>query len=147
MQRCMGISGAVIVAVLLASAGAAAERMSVAASSANIRSGPGTQGYEVLWQVEQYHPLQILEKHDGWLRFRDFEGDEGWIHEQLVDNTETVITKNDVINVRSGPGTSHAIAFKAEKGVPFKVLEHRGDWLRIQSADGDQGWIHRDLVW
>lgn len=148
LKRCGTIVGITLLAILLAAtAGSAAERMAVSASSANIRSGPGTEGFEVLWQVEKYHPLQILQKHEGWYRFRDFEGDEGWIHEQLVDTTDTVITKNDIINVRSGPGTSHAIAFKAEKGVPFKVLERRGDWLQIQSADGDKGWVHRDLVW
>jgi len=148
LKRCGTIVGITLLAILLAAtAGSTAERMAVSASSANIRSGPGTEGFEVLWQVEKYHPLQILQKHEGWYRFRDFEGDEGWIHEQLVDTTDTVITKNDIINVRSGPGTSHAIAFKAEKGVPFKVLERRGDWLQIQSADGDKGWVHRDLVW
>lgn len=148
LKRCGTIVGINLLAILLAAtAGSAAERMAVSASSANIRSGPGTEGFEVLWQVEKYHPLQILQKHEGWYRFRDFEGDEGWIHEQLVDTTDTVITKNDIINVRSGPGTSHAIAFKAEKGVPFKVLERRGDWLQIQSADGDKGWVQRDLVW
>jgi SH3-like domain-containing protein len=31
--------------------------------------------------------------------------------------------------------------------VPFKVLKKEGEWIRIVHADGDEGWIHRNLVW
>ena len=56
---------------------ALAERISVSVSAANVHSGPG-KNYDILWKVEKYHPLFILEKSDSWYHFRDFEGDEGW---------------------------------------------------------------------
>ena len=124
-----------------------AERMSVKADKANIRSGPGTSGYAVLWEVERFHPLEVLRKQDGWVYFRDFEGDEGWIYGELLGREATVITRNAMVNIRSGPGTQHAIVFKAEKGVPFRVLDKSGDWLHIESRAGDKGYIHRKLVW
>jgi len=34
-----------------------------------------------------------------------------------------------------------------EKGIPFKVLGHKDNWLHVEHADGDQGWIHASLVW
>ena len=40
---------------------AAAERLTVKASIANMRSGPGTS-HDVLWQVEKYHPFIVVEK-------------------------------------------------------------------------------------
>ncbi len=125
----------------------AAERMALAVDKANVRSGPGTAKYEVLWEIEKYHPVQVIQRQGDWIFFKDFEGDEGWIHKGLVDKTPTVITRKDMVNIRSGPGTDSAIAFKAEKGVPFRVMERKGEWIRIQSAYGDKGWIHRKLIW
>jgi len=135
-----------IMAVFVAAGLAAAERLSVSANIANIRSGPDT-GDAVIWQVEKYHPLNIIQKHGDWYLFEDFEGDRGWIHKSLLSDTKTVVVKSDNCNVRSGPGTGFDIRFTVDKGVPFKVLDKKGKWLHIQHADGDDGWIHQSLVW
>ena len=124
-----------------------AERMSVNADKANIRSGPGTDQYDVLWEVERYHPLDVIRTQGEWVFFRDFEGDEGWIHGSLLGKTATVITRSDMVNIRSGPGTQNDIVFKAERGVPFQVVKRQGDWIHIRSGAGDEGWIHKNLVW
>jgi SH3-like domain-containing protein len=137
---------AIILVILLTAGTVWAERLSISVPKANIRSGPGTQ-YDVLWNCEKYYPLIVLKKNGDWYRFKDFENDEGWIHKSIVDNTRSVITKNDKSNVRSGPGTRFNIVFTVEKGVPFKVIEKKGQWLHIQHADGDQGWIYEPLVW
>lgn len=126
-----------------------AERLSVSAETANIRSGPGTEGYEVLWKAELYYPIVVLEKSGEWVLFQDFEGDKGWINKKLVSDTPTVITIKNKSNVRSGPGTGseYPIVFTVEKGVPFKILEQKGEWVHVKHADGDEGWIHKSLVW
>jgi SH3-like domain-containing protein len=124
----------------------ASGRLAVSAAVANIRSGPGTQ-YEVLWQVEKYHPIEVLQTSGPWCQFRDFEGDRGWIHSSLVADIPTVITRQDGCNVRSGPGTDHPTVFTVDKGIPFKVVSRRGKWLEVEHADGDRGWIHSSLTW
>ena len=124
-----------------------AERLALAVEKANVRSGPGTDKYAILWEIEKYHPIEVVQKQGDWIFFKDFEGDEGWIHKRLVNKTPSVITRKDMVNIRSGPGTDTDIKFRAERGVPFKVLERKGAWLKIQSAYGDTGWIHRNLVW
>ena len=124
----------------------AAERVAVKGSVANVRAKPSTQS-DTLWQIEKYHPLLVIEKKGAWYRFRDFEGDEGWIHQSLVDKAKTVIVRVRRANVRSGPGTKHNLVFDADKGTPFKVLEKKGRWLKIMHADGDVGWIFGSLVW
>lgn len=139
----------IVLVVLLILAGANlvhAERLSVNANIANIRSGPNTSD-AVIWQVEKYHPLEVILKQGRWYLFKDFEGDRGWIHNSLLADVNTVVVKNDTCNVRSGPGTDNAIRFTVDKGVPFKVLKEKGNWLHVVHADGDQGWIHRSLVW
>ncbi len=137
-----------IVAGAIAAAGtqASAERLAVTSSLANIRGGPGT-GYDVLWQVEEYYPIETINRSGAWIFFEDFEGDRGWIHRSLVGKVASVITKAPTSNVRSGPGTDYDIRLRVDYGVPFRVLDRRGDWLHVQHADGEKGWIHRSLVW
>jgi SH3-like domain-containing protein len=132
--------------IMLLAVTASAERLAVSAPVANIRSGPGTK-HNVLWKVEKYFPLRIIEKSGEWYHFEDFEGDKGWVHKSLVRKISAVITKNDACNIRSGPGTSNKIIFTVEKGIPFKVLKRKGSWIQIEHADGDKGWIHKSLVW
>jgi SH3-like domain-containing protein len=125
---------------------AAAERMAVAEAVANIRSGPGATN-PVIWKIEKYHPVEVIQTKGAWYQFEDFEKDRGWIHQSLLNKTKTVITKNKTCNLRSGPGTDHSIVFTVEKGIPFRVVKTSGAWILVEHADGDQGWISRSLVW
>lgn len=150
-QKALGpkLLGALFSIIVLATLGAdtaMAERLAIKSDIANIRSGPGT-GTTILWKVEKYYPVSIIEKQGDWYLFKDFEGDEGWIHRTLVAPMDTVVVKRDNCNIRSGPGTEHEIQFTAERGIPFKVLQRKGIWLQIQHADGDTGWIHKTLIW
>ena len=134
--------------IFLGTSPAWAERVAVSVPEVNMRSGPGTQ-YDVLWKAEKYTPLEVLErdKTGDWIFFKDFEGTKAWIHKSLVDKTNTVITKKDLCNVRKEPTTNADILFKTERGVPFKVLKKKNEWLQVQHADGDIGWIYTNLVW
>jgi SH3-like domain-containing protein len=132
--------------LVFCSSAAFAQRMTVIANVANIRSGPG-QKYEILWQVEKFHPVLVINKTGKWYRFRDFEGDEGWIHAALVGDIPAVITKGEKCNVRSGPGTGYKVLFAVEKGIPFTVLQRKEKWVYVRHADGDKGWIHDSLLW
>ena len=88
-----------------------------------------------------------MKKLGSWYYFKDFEGDKGWISEKIVARFPSVIVIKDKCNVRSGPGARFDVLFAVDKGVPFKELERKGDWVHIRHSDGDKGWIHRKLVW
>ena len=140
---------AVCLSMLMAAVAVSASektRMSVKVPLAHIRSGPGTEN-RILWNVEKFHPVNVVETRGEWCRFVDFEGDEGWLSRSLLSTTETVIVKKNICNVRTGPGEENKVVFKTEKGVPYKVLERQGSWIRILHVDGDMGWIHNSLVW
>lgn len=145
MQLRFLLASLIALAVLTANP-ASAERLAIKSDIANIRSGPGTDT-EVLWQVEKYYPINVLQKQGDWYLFKDFEGDEGWIHKSLVAPLDTAVVIKENCNIRSGPGTENEIRFVAERGIPFKVLKRQGDWVQIQHADGDTGWIHKNLIW
>lgn len=132
---------------LTAAQGAAAdERMAIRSNTANIRSGPGLNE-TALWQVEKYFPVVVIEKKGEWFRIKDFEGDQGWVHTSVLDKTPTVIVQSNKCNLRNGPSTQHAIVFTVERGIPFKVLNTKGDWLEVEHSDGDRGWLFKPLVW
>jgi curli biogenesis system outer membrane secretion channel CsgG len=44
------------------------------------------------------------------------------------------------LNVRSGPGTNHSVAFGVRGGDRLQVLESRDKWIRIRTQDGKEGW-------
>lgn len=145
-QILMGLAGVALIAVLVADTCAAAERMAVKAAIANLRNGSGTK-FKVLWQVEKYHPFLILKKKGNWYEVKDFEGDTAWIHNSLLDETRTVITVKSKCNVRENPTTESSIVLKVERGVPFKVIDRKDKWIKIEHADGETGWIYNTLVW
>ncbi len=138
----------VVIAVLwvIPGLGFAQERLSITKDIANMRSGPGTK-YDVLWQVEQYHPVKIVKKKGNWYKIKDFENDIAWLHKSLLGNTKGVITIKDKCNVRSRSSTKSSVLFTVEKGVPFKVLKRKDNWIKVEHADGDVGWIYKTLVW
>ncbi len=135
-----------LVIFLFGAMAAFAERLSISAPIANIRSGPGTK-HAILWNVEKYYPIKVVEKKGVWYHFEDFDKDKGWVHQSVVDKTPSVITNTDKSNIRSGPGSNHPVVFSVERAVPFKVLKKQGNWINIEHADGDKGWIHKSLVW
>lgn len=143
------ISYGILCCILLASFAVSvswAERLAVAVPIANIRSGPGTN-HEILWKVEKYHPLIIVQKTSKWCRVEDFESDQGWVSRSLLRKISAVVLKEENCNIRSGPGTQFDVVFTAEKGLPFKVLKRKKDWIHVEHADGDKGWVYDRLVW
>ena len=132
--------------IIFCSSVALAERLAVSVPVANIRSGPGTL-YDVLWNAEKYYPILVLKKSGPWYHFRDFEGDEGWVHKSLVRKIASIITIKPKSHIRSGPGPHYEIRFSVDDGIPFRVLGRKGNWIHIEHADGDKGWIYKTLTW
>jgi SH3-like domain-containing protein len=130
----------------LSVAGYAAEYVSVKKDAVNIRSGPSTKN-NVIWQVFESFPLQVI-KHEGkWAKVVDFEGDKGWIYETLISSKKSVIVNVETANMRSGPGTGDTVVATVKKGVVFAPLEMKGDWMKVRYKNEITGWIHNSLLW
>ncbi len=140
------IIGALLCLLIGSFAANASERLAVKASIANLRNGAGTK-YKVLWQVEKFHPFLVINKNKDWCEVKDFEGDTAWIHKSLLGNINTVISTKSKCNVRKEPDKTSKIILQVERGVPFRVLDRKGDWIHIEHADGEKGWIFKRLVW
>jgi len=126
--------------------GHAAEYVSVKNDAVNIRSGPSTKN-NVIWQVFENFPLQVINREGKWAKVVDFEGDEGWIYETLISNKKSVIVNVETANMRSGPGTEETVVATVKKGVVFDPLEMKGDWMKIRYKNEFTGWMHNSLLW
>lgn len=120
--------------------------VSVDGQKANARSGPEPQD-PVLFSLKNHYPLRVIGRKAKRVKVRDFEGDEGWIHENLLSTKRYVVVRLGLINLREGPNTEHPKRFKAERGVVFEVLEERQGWLLVKHSDGDEGWCSAKIVW
>lgn len=49
-------------------------------------------------------------------------------------------------NMRSGPGTRHAVQWSLSRGYPLQVVARRGEWLQVRDFERDTGWVHRSLM-
>jgi SH3-like domain-containing protein len=130
----------------IAGIGSAQERMYVKSTTANIRMEPDVNS-QILWEVEKYHPILVIEKKGKWFRFKDYQNDVAWIHSSLLAIGRCVITTVKTSNVRERATTKSRILFTVARGVPFKVLADSKGWLKVKHADGDIGWISKKLVW
>ena len=145
-QRLFPATAAALLILSLSAASFAAEYASVKKDGVNIRSGPDTSS-KVIWQVFESFPLEVLKREKGWAYVVDFEGDKGWIYETLISSKKTAIVNVDVCNMRSGPSTDDPVIATVKKGVVFKVLEVKGDWVQVRYKDEITGWMHDSLLW
>lgn len=98
----------------------------------NVRVGPGTR-YNIAWiYVKAGMPVEIVQEFDTWRKIRDVDGQEGWVHQNMLSGK------------RSG------IAKPADAGGQLPLLSRAGDatgvraWLgtgfRVDIAKCDGAW-------
>ena len=124
----------------------AAEILSVGSASANFRDKPH-EAAKIKFSADKFYPVEVKEKKNGWVKVRDFEGDEAWVSEKLLAKQPTVVITAERVNIREQANTKSDVLFKVERGEVFKIEERVGDWLKIVDARGDGGWIRSDMTW
>ncbi len=108
--------------------------VSLKASSANLRIGPGT-GYDIEWVMKRPGiPLEIYQQYGNWRRVRDWEGTTGWIYGSLLSGHQTAIVApwlKDNVELRAKPaGDDRAIAW-VEPHVQAKLTRCDGQWCLV----------------
>ena len=124
----------------------AADYVSVKKDGVNIRSGPSTKN-AILWEVFEGFPLKVLTTTGEWTQVEDFEGDKGWIYASLLNKEKTVIVKVDTANMRSGPAKKNPIVATVKKGVVFKQVDKKGNWVKVSYKGDISGWMYNTLIW
>jgi len=127
------------------------EMLSVKGDQVNLRSGPG-KDYAIKWEYGTGFPLQVIRRQNNWIKVKDFEEEQGWIHSALLDNTKHVIVNSNrnsdqSINIRTGPGISYPVVGRAHYGVVFSLKDSSNGWIQVEHESGLSGWIKSSLLW
>jgi len=118
---------------------------------ANLRTGPGTN-YEIGWTVYKYMPLEKVgvSLSGNWYAVKDLDNTVLWIHRNLVTTQyRCIVVNTEKVNVRKGPDTGYQKRFDTpmEKYYSARILNRKGNWIKIIDGDNDTGWIHKDYLW
>ncbi|MGN1056814.1 MAG: SH3 domain-containing protein [Comamonas sp.] len=124
----------------------AQEFLSIKGKTVNIRAKPTTQS-DVAWELIQGYPVEVIDRKEDWLKVKDFEGPLGWVHQPLTSSDPHFLIKTDSVNLRAGPGTSHSVVTKLKKYDIVKTLEKQGDWAKVVTSEGQEGWLLSKLGW
>jgi hypothetical protein len=57
-----------------------------------------------------------------------------------------VVVKDAYIDLHTGPGRNFPVTISVERGVTIELLRQRTDWIEVQTARGQRGWVHRSQL-
>ena len=159
-----GGASAAAAALPTAQAEAAAERgrvtglpvpryVSLKASRANVRRGPGTD-FPIDWvYTKRGVPLEVTAESNHWRRIRDHEGDGGWIWHTLLDGTRSAIVTDDTetgadapVALHDAPSPDADVVAYLEPGLVAGLRGCRAGWCRLE-VQGRNGWAPQDRLW
>jgi len=120
----------------------------------NLRAGPGTSR-KIIARLFPGDAVEYLEERGSWLPVRLHNGEVGWASEQFLGTytnfDEQVYrvqqTSDGFLNLREGPGSSHAIKERLYSGDGVKIVKTQGNWLRVQvQKNSTLGWVHSRYI-
>lgn len=122
--------------------------VSLRSDKVHLRTGPGTQ-YPIEWI---YHrktlPVEIIAEYQVWRRIRDWDGDEGWVHQSMLTGTRTVMVTEAARTLRAEPSVNAVPVARLEVGVVGTLKECGRDSGWCQVIVGDYGgWLRRVDIW
>ncbi|MDX8527815.1 SH3 domain-containing protein [Mesorhizobium sp. MSK_1335] len=111
--------------------------VSLKASSANLRVGPGI-GYNIEWVFKRRSiPLEIYQEYGNWRRVRDWDGTSGWIYGPLLSGRRTGIVTpwtKDHVALHAKPAADSPVAAWLEPRVEVKLTRCDGQWCAVASG-------------
>ena len=122
----------------------------------NVRVGPGTR-YEIAWNfLVSGVPVEIIQEFDTWRKIRDFEGDEGWVHQSLLSGNRagyvTPLAANGEVTLFADKSDTARIRARLAAGVRVSISECDGVWCRVSAGQPGQsqsysGWVRQEELW
>lgn len=120
--------------------------VTIAAAKANLRVGPDFR-YPIEWVYQRRGlPVEVIGEYDLWRQVRDIDGDEGWIHKQLLSGRRAAIVAVPLATIHKDAGAGSDHILYASKGVIGTLEQCEADWCEIEIA-GTLGWIAKEQIW
>lgn len=133
--------------------------VSIRNAPVNVRVGPGTR-YEIAWVfVKPGLPVEIVQEFDTWRKIRDFEGEEGWLHQGLLVGTRTALVTpwatEGQVAMRTRETADSPVRAWLSPGLLVEVRQCDGTMceVRLQHAAGGErmttfaGFVEQGALW
>lgn len=120
--------------------------VSLSASKAYLRTGPGRQ-YPIDWVYGRRNlPLEVIDEYGAWRKVRDHEGVTGWMLVSLLSGRRTAMIRGKARDLHTDPELDAPTLMIAEPGVIGSIEACEGLWCEV-TIDGDSAWIERRHIW
>ncbi len=120
--------------------------VSIAATKAYMRTGPGRQ-YPIDWVFSRKTlPLEVIDENGPWRKVKDHEGAEGWMLVSLLSGKRTGMVKGGTHPLFTAKNKLAPASIIADEGVVGKLIECEKNWCVLE-IKGTKGWITKKNLW
>jgi len=67
-------------------------------------------------------------------------------HARAGKTPATVVVQDAFADLRSGPGRGFPATYSVERNATIELLRQRTDWIKVRTANGREGWVHRSQL-
>jgi SH3-like domain-containing protein len=129
-------------------------------SETNLRKGPNSN-YPIAWIFKQKgYPMEVIDEFENWRKIRDIDGNEGWVHENLISGIRSAIIVDNKYNEATNnyaqisrelvlfryPDENSYPMLRAEIGVIAKLKSCDHVWCKLNVED-EVVWARKENLW
>ena len=121
--------------------------VSLKSDEVNLRIGSSTNYPIIVKYVTKNIPVEITDEYERWRKIRDMEGNEGWIHGDLLKGDRfVIIIKNNksIIHMYSKPDGVPIGEIGESNIAKIKVCLEK--WCKIK-FESHKGWVNKKNLW
>lgn len=125
----------------------------IKSKEANMRMGPGIGNPTKINYRCMFMPVEIRAEFENWRLVRDIEGNEGWIHEAMLDGRRYVQvsrgskTPDEEVLMFRLPDKRSAPLGRTEHGAIARLIRCQSGWCQIIFSRSYKGWVPKEKLW
>lgn len=120
--------------------------VSISASQARMRTGPG-RNFPATWLYQRPGlPLRVIETFPAWRKVEDPDGTQGWMQANLLSERRTAMLRGETRALRAAPDASAKVMWRAEPGVIGTIERCDSGWCVID-VGGRRGFVESASLW
>ena len=130
------------------------ERLTITATSLNVRQGPGLS-YPVGGSVKKGEKYSILKQEGDWIQISLGDSKKGWVAEWFTAIDSKVVTQSSTsstgsvttngLRVRKGPGTEFQVIGSLNSGQAVEIVNSNDKWTEVRTP-AIQGWVAKEFI-
>ncbi|HSP21764.1 MAG TPA: SH3 domain-containing protein [Planococcus sp. (in: firmicutes)] len=124
----------------------------IAVDALNVRKQPDlSSAIQKTVKKGEVFPVQSIQ--GNWVEIQISGKESGWVyafHGHMSDKpaekaaspkSETITIVTDGTNLRTGPSTASGVAYRADAGKAFTIVDKQGDWYEVSLPDGQNAFV------